>query len=83
MARSSSGAHAHGTASDGARHRLDLIRGSIALLANGGASRVTLVGPGLPDRSLRDARALARSNGLLLRVSPRGAAWDITLEASG
>jgi hypothetical protein len=64
-------------------HQLDLVRGAIALLATGGARRVTLVNTALAEETLREARAVARGSGMLLRVTPNGVASDITVEASG
>ena len=64
-------------------HQLDLVRCSIALLAGGGARRVTLVGLPVSERTLREAGALARASGMLLRSAPHGSGHDITVEASG
>jgi hypothetical protein len=64
-------------------HQLDLVRGAIALLATGGARRVTLVNISLGEETLREARAVARGSGMILRVAPNGIASDITVEASG
>jgi len=64
-------------------HQLDLVRCSIALLAGGGARRVTLVGLAVSDATLREAAALARASGMLLRSAPHGSGRDITVEASG
>jgi hypothetical protein len=66
-----------------AEHQLDLVRSAIALLATGGARRVTLVNLALSEGTLREAGGLARAAGMLLRIAPRGAASDITVEASG
>ena len=66
-----------------AEHQLDLVRGAIALLAAGGARRVTLVNVALSEGALREAGLLARTSGMLLRVAPRGAGSEITVEASG
>jgi hypothetical protein len=66
-----------------AEHQLDLVRSAIALVATGGASRVTLVNLALSDGTLREASFLARTGGMLLRVGRRGAASDLTVEASG
>lgn len=66
-----------------AEHQLDLVRAAITLLAAGGARRVTLVNLALSDGTLREASLLARTSGMLLRVSSRGAASEITVEASG
>ena len=64
-------------------HQLDLVRSAIALLAAGGARRVTLVNLALSDGTLREASLLARTSGMLLRVASRGAGSEITVEASG
>ncbi|MEX1072354.1 MAG: hypothetical protein WED86_01530 [Chloroflexota bacterium] len=64
-------------------HQLDLVRGAIALLATGGARRVALVNISLGEETLREARAIARGSGMILRVAPNGVASDITVEASG
>jgi len=66
-----------------AEHQLDLVRSAIALLATGGASRVTLVNLALSEGTLREAGGLARASGMLLRIAPHGVASDITVEASG
>jgi hypothetical protein len=66
-----------------AEHQLDLVRSAIALVAGGGASRVTLVNLALSDGTLREAGGLARAGGMLLRVASHGTASDITVEASG
>jgi len=65
-----------------AEHQLDLVRSAIALLASGGARRVTLVGLTLTESTLREASALARAGGMLLRTA-HGIGSDITVEASG
>lgn len=64
-------------------HQLDLVRSSIALLASGSARRVTLVNLALVEGTLRQATALARASGMLLRRAPDGIGSDITIEASG
>lgn len=66
-----------------AEHQLDLVRSAIALVATGGASRVTLVNLALSDGTRREAGGLARASGMLLRIASRGDASDITVEASG
>jgi len=66
-----------------AEYQFDLVRSAIALLAGGGARRVTLVNIGLSEAMLREAGGLARAAGILLRIAPHGAASDITVEASG
>lgn len=64
-------------------HEFDLIRSAIALLAGGGARRVSLVGLPLDDEALRDAGALVRAGGMLMRVTAGQVGSDITIEASG
>lgn len=64
-------------------HQMDLVRSAIALLAAGGARRVTLVNLGLRGDALREVKSLARASGMLLRATARGTASDITVEASG
>jgi hypothetical protein len=66
-----------------AEHQLDLVRSAIALLASGGASRVTLVNLAVSEGTLREASGLARASGMLLRSASRGTGSDITVEASG
>lgn len=64
-----------------AEHQFDLIRSAVALLASGGARRVTLVGLPLDDAALRDASALVRSGGMLMRATPGTIGVDIAIEA--
>lgn len=64
-------------------HQLDLIRSAIALLAAGGATRVTLVGLRLDGQALREARSLVRANGMSMRVMTGHVGCDITVEAGG
>jgi hypothetical protein len=66
-----------------AEHQLDLVRSAIALLASGGARRVTLVNLAVNEGTLREAGGLARAAGMLLRIASHGVASDITVEASG
>lgn len=66
-----------------AEHQLDLVRSAIALLAAAGARRVTLVNLVLNEAARRDAHALARASGMLLRITSHGVGSDITVEASG
>lgn len=66
-----------------AEHQLDLVRSAIALVAGGGAPRVTLVNLALSEGTLREAGLLARASGMLLRVASHGNGSDITVEASG
>ena len=66
-----------------AQHALDLIRSAVALLAAGGATRVTLVGLRLDGPGLREARSLVRANGMSMRVMTGHVGCDMTVEASG
>jgi len=66
-----------------AEHQLDLVRSAIALLATGGARRVTLVNMALADATHREASALARASGMLLRTAPAGIGSDVIVEARG
>lgn len=66
-----------------AEHQMDLVRSAIALLAGGGARRVTLVNLALSEGALRELNSLARASGMLLRATSRGVGSDITVEASG
>ena len=68
--------------SPGREHQLDLIRSAVALLAAGGARRVTLIGLTLDSQSLRDVGAHVRANGMAMRVVPGHVGSDITVEAS-
>jgi hypothetical protein len=63
-------------------HQLDLIRSAVALLAAGGARRVTLIGLTLDSQSLRDIGAHVRANGMAMRVVAGHVGSDITVEAS-
>ena len=64
-------------------HQLDLIRSAVALLAAGGARRVTLIGLTLDSQSLSEVGSLVRSNGMAMRVVPGHIGCDITVEAIG
>lgn len=64
-------------------HEFDLIRSAVALLASGGARRVTLIGLALDLDALRDARSLVSASGMSLRATWGPAGCDITLEAGG
>jgi hypothetical protein len=64
-------------------HEFDLIRSAVALLAAGGARRVTLVGLPLDGDALREVRSLVRASGMTMRVSDGQVGCDITIEASG
>jgi hypothetical protein len=61
----------------------DLIRGAIALLATGGARRVTLVGLPLDHDALRQVDSLVRATGMVMRAVKGHVGCDITVEASG
>jgi hypothetical protein len=71
------------TAERDSEHQLDLIRSAVALLAAGGARRVTLIGLTLDSQSLRDVGSDVRANGMAMRVMPGHIGSDITIEASG
>ena len=64
-------------------HALDLIRSAVALIAAGGATRVTLVGLRLDGGALREAGSLVRANGMSMRVMTGHVGSDITIEAGG
>jgi hypothetical protein len=64
-------------------HEFDLIRSAIALLAAGGARRVTLVGLPLDSQALREVGSLVRANGMAMRAVTGNVGCDITVEASG
>ena len=64
-------------------HQLDLIRSAVALLAAGGARRVTLIGLTLDSQSLSEVGSLVRGNGMAMRVVPGHVGCDITVEAVG
>lgn len=64
-------------------HQSDLIRSAVALLAAGGARRVTLVGMSLDEQALREAGFLVRASGMVMRAERGGAGFDVTIEASG
>jgi hypothetical protein len=64
-------------------HEFDLIRSAVALLAAGGARRVTLVGMSIDERALREAGFLVQASGMVMRAEKREAGFDITIEASG
>lgn len=64
-------------------HEFDLIRSAVALLAAGGARRVTLVGLPLDADALREVDLLVRASGMVMRAVPGPAGCDITVEASG
>jgi hypothetical protein len=64
-------------------HEFDLVRSAIALLAAGGARRITLVGLPLDNQALREIGSLVRANGMAMRAVPGNVGCDITVEASG
>jgi hypothetical protein len=64
-------------------HEFDLVRSAVALIAGGGARRVTLVGLPLDTQALRDVGSLIRANGMSMRVMTGHLGCDITIEASG
>ena len=64
-------------------HEFDLIRSAVALIAAGGARRVTLVGLPLDNQALRDVGSLIRANGMSMRVMSGHVGCDITVEAGG
>lgn len=64
-------------------HEFDLIRSAVALLAAGGARRVTLVGLPLDGPAMREARSLVRASGMSMRAVAGPVGHDITVEASG
>jgi hypothetical protein len=71
------------TAERDSEHQLDLIRSAVALLAAGGARRVTLIGLTLDSQSLREIGSHVRANGMAMRVMPGHVGSDVTVEASG
>jgi len=64
-------------------HEFDLVRGAIALLAAGGARRVTLVGLPLDARALREMGSLIRASGMSMRTLTGNVGSDISIEAGG
>jgi hypothetical protein len=64
-------------------HEFDLVRSAIALLATGGASRITLVGLPLDSHALSEIGALVRSSGMAMRAVAGPVGCDITVEAGG
>jgi hypothetical protein len=87
MAASSGGALALALAraddDDQLEHELALVRSAIALLANGGARRVTLVGLSHGAEILPEVRAEARAHGMILRSIQRRAGCDLAIEPAG
>lgn len=63
-------------------HELELVRGAIAVVASGGARRVTLVGMESVDHLLPGAQASAHGRGVTVRPLRReaGVGWDIAVE---
>ena len=64
-------------------HEFDLIRSAVALLAAGGARRVTLIGLVIDSQAVREVGSLVRGNGMVMRAVPGHVGYDITIEASG
>ena len=64
-------------------HEFDLIRSAVALLADGGARRVTLVAMSMDEAALGEAGFLVRTSGMVMRVEKGQAGFDVTIEASG
>ena len=64
-------------------HEFDLVRSAVALIAAGGARRVTLVGLPLDAQALREIGSLIRANGMSMRAMSGHVGCDITVEASG
>jgi hypothetical protein len=64
-------------------HEFDLVRSAVALLAAGGARRVTLIGLPLDNQALREIGSLVRANGMAMRADPGHVGYDLTIEAGG
>lgn len=64
-------------------HEFDLVRSAIALLAAGGASRITLIGLPLDSHALSEIGSLVRSRGMAMRSVAGTVGCDITVEAGG
>ena len=64
-------------------HEFDLVRSAIALLAAGGARRVTLVGLPFDGQALHEVRSLVRAHGMSVRALSGQTGYDLTVEASG
>lgn len=64
-------------------HEFDLVRSAVALLANGGATRVSLIGLVLDGEALREVAMLVRASGMIMRAVPGTVGCDIAIEASG
>jgi len=63
-------------------HEEHLLRSSIALLAAGGARRVTLIGLTFGERMLPEAAPAAKKAGMVLRPIRSATRCDITVEPS-
>jgi hypothetical protein len=68
---------------DELEHEFDLVRSAIALLAAGGARRITLVGLPLDAVALREIGSLVRESGMAMRAATGQVGCDITIEAGG
>jgi hypothetical protein len=55
----------------------------VALLAAGGARRVTLIGLTLDSQALSEIGSLVRANGMAMRAVPGHVGSDVTIETSG
>ena len=64
-------------------HEFDLVRTAVALIAAGGARRVTLVGLHLDAQALREMGLLIRANGMSMRAMTAHIGCDISIEAGG
>ena len=64
-------------------HEFDLVRSAIALLAAGGARRITLIGLPLDSQALREVGSLVRAHGMSMRAVGGHVGYDLTVEASG
>ena len=64
-------------------HEFDLIQSAVAMLAAGGARRVTLVGMPFDERALSEAGLMVRASGMVMRAEKGQAGFDVTVEASG
>jgi hypothetical protein len=64
-------------------HEFDLVRSAIALIAAGGARRITLVGLPLDAQALREIGSLVRESGMAMRAAAGHAGCDVTVEAGG
>ncbi|HTI29211.1 MAG TPA: hypothetical protein VL687_02475 [Methylomirabilota bacterium] len=64
-------------------HEFDLVRTAIALIAAGGARRVTLVGLPLDAQALREMGSLIRASGMSMRAMNGHTGCDLAIEAGG